>query len=268
MGIELATWIAEGLLDFACPSHHSKPDFNTPVEDFAKIAEGSACRIFPTIQSNVAAQYDREVVMSLPKYRGFANNAFRFGADGVSTFNYMIGGIGTWHVKRHQGKWDILREAHDPEALDKKERRYVYDHEISPDRLLTIDRTKDVGKRKAIPFRVAEDFSDRSWRRWMRFKPNDLSVADRIEIDVNGVPVTDRLQSDFLFLMCDPPNSARFCFDLEGTAVRYGDNELGVTLVEANGDLEEWTPDYLGYAETLHVPPIFFTEIEIVVKEK
>jgi len=268
VGIELATWTAEGLLDFACPSHFSKPDFNTPVEDFVRIAKGTACRIFPTIQSNVAAQYDREVVMSLPKYRGLANNAFRFGADGISTFNFMIGTIGTWHVKRHQGKWDILREAHDPEALDKKERRYFYDHEISPDRLLTIDRTKDVGKRKAIPFRVAEDFSDRSWRRWMRFKPNDLSVADKIEIDVNGVSVTDRLQSDFLFLMCDPPNSARLCFDLEDTAVRYGDNELGVTLIEANPHIEEWTPDYLGYAETLHVAPIFFTEIEIVVKEK
>lgn len=267
-GIELATWMADGLLDFACPSHDGKPDYNIPVDDFVKIAEGTCCRIFPTIQSNAAGQYDRETVMSLPKYRGLANNFFKFGASGLSTFNHMIGGIGTWHVKRHQGKWDILGEVHEPETPETRERRYFYDYEISPDRLLTIDRTKDVGRRKAIPFRVAEDFSDRSWRRWMRFKPNDLSVADKIEIDVNGVSVTDRLKSDFLFLMCDPPNSARLCFDLEGTAVRYGDNELGVTLVEANPDLAEWTPDYLGYAETLHVAPIFFTEIEIVVKER
>jgi len=267
VGIELATWMADGLLDFACPSHDGTPDYNIPVDDFAEIAKGTGCRIFPTIQEAVAAQYDRDGVMSLPKYRGLANNFFKFGADGLSTFNFMIGTIGTWHVARHQGAWDILREAHAPETLDKNERRYFYDHKISPGRLLTIDRIKDVGRRKAIPFRVAEDFSDRSWRRWMRFKPNDLSVADKIEIDVNGVPVTDRLKSDFLFLMGDPPNSARLCFDLEDTAVRYGDNELGVTLVEANPHLQEWTPDYLGYAETLHVAPIFFTEIEIVVKE-
>ena len=267
VGIDLATWTAEGLVDCACPSHRSKPDCNIPVEEFVKICKDTPCRIFPTIQSNVAAQYDREVVLRLSHYRGIANNFFAFGAGGISTFNFMIGGIGTWHVKRHQGKWDMLREVHDPEALGKKERRYFYDHEISPDRLLIIDRIKDVGKRKAIPFRVAEDFADRSWRRWMRFKPNDLSIADKIEIDVNGVRVTDRLESDFVFLMADPPNSARFCFNLDGTAVRYGDNELGVTLLEANPDLQEWTPEYLGCAETLHVKPIFFTEIEIVVKE-
>ncbi|MFH0963185.1 MAG: hypothetical protein V2A58_04140 [Planctomycetota bacterium] len=267
-GIELSKWIGDRLLDYACPSHGSKPDANIPVEEFVKIAKGKGCGIFPTVQSNVAAQYDREVVQRLPHYRGLANNYFRFGAQGISTFNFMIGGIGTWHVKRHQGKWDMLREIHEPEEVGKRERRYSYDHQISPERFLTFDRTKDTGKRKAIPFRVAEDFSDRSWRRWMRFKPNDLSVGDKIEIDVNGVSVTERLVSDFVFFMCDPPNSGRFCFDLEGTAARTGDNELGVTLVAANPELEEWTPDYLGYAETLPVNPIFFTEIEIVVRRR
>ena len=56
--------------------------------------------------------------------------------------------------------------------------------------------------------------------------------------------------------------------DLADTAVRYGDNELGATLLEGNPELQPWTPDYLGYPETLEVLPIRFTEIEIVVKKK
>lgn len=179
----------------------------------------------------------------------------------------MIGGIGTWHIERHKGKWDMLREMHDPEKLTRMERRYVYDAGISAERLLRIDRGKDVGQRKAVPFRVAEDFSDTTWQRTLRFKPNDLSVVDKIRFDINGKSVTDRLQSDFLFLMSDPPNSGRYCLDLPDTAAKYGDNEMGATMLESNPDLQVWNPEYLGYAELLKINPITFTEIEIVVEK-
>jgi len=266
VGTDVDTWLTEGWLDYLCPSPHGFPDLNILTEQFVDAAKGSDCGIFPTMQCNGHAQYDREMVFTIEKYRGMGHNYFSFGAQGISTFNFMMGKIGTWHTKRHAGGWNMMREMHQPEALAKLERRYFYDHTLYPDRRLEIDRTKDVGKRKSIPFRIAEDFSDTSWHREMRFKPNDLSAADKVEFDINGESITDRLRSDFLFEMCDPPNSARYFLDLEGTAVRHGDNELGVTLIEANPYLQEWTPDYLGYTETLPITPIHFTEIEIVVK--
>ena len=130
----------------------------------------------------------------------------------------------------------------DPEALASRNRTYVYDYAISRDRAIVIDRTKDVGKRKAAPFRLAEDFSDTRWKRVLRFKPGDLSVADRLRFDINGPAGTDRLKGDFLFEMSDPSYSARYEMDLADSPARFGDNEFGVTLIEANSDLKGWTP--------------------------
>jgi hypothetical protein len=262
-GLALDDWLAEGLPDYICPSHRSRPDFNIPVEEFVRIASGTPCRIFPTVHQSLLAQYDKEQVMTLEKYRGFANNMFQFGADGISTFNFMMGDIGTWHIQRHIGAWTMMKEMHDPEALQDHDRAYGYD--ISSDREISLDRGQDVGRRRTIPFRVAEDFSDNSWKRALRFKPGDLSVADRLRFDINGTDVTDRLRGDFVLEMSDPPNSARYQIDLAGSPVRFGDNEFGATLIEANPDLQAWTPDYLGYEQTLNVGPIRFTELEIVV---
>ena len=161
----------------------------------------------------------------------------------------------------------MLREMHDPEKLTRMERCYVYDAGSSAERLLWIDCGKEVGKRKAVPFRVAEDGSDTAWQRTLRFKPNDLSMVDKIRFDINGKSVTDRLGFDFLFLMSDPPNSGCYCLDLLDTAGKYGDNELGATLLDSNPDFQVWNPEYLGYAELLKITPITFTEIEIVVEK-
>ncbi len=271
VGTDVGQWLDEDWLDYLCPSTEHGPDVNIPAEQFVAAAEGADCGVFPTAQSNTIAQYDRDAIFTIEKYRGAANNYFACGAQGVSTFNFMMGTADTWHTRRHAGSWAMTREVHEPEQLARRERRYYYDrysHQPSSDRLLQIDRTTDVGKRKAMPFRVFEDFADSSWQRILRFKPNDLTVADRIEYDINGQPITDLLRSDFVFEMCDPPNSARYCVDLAATAVRRGDNELGVTLLEANPELRQWTADHLGYAETLHIMPICFTEVEIVVTKK
>ena len=266
VGLDVAAWIHEAGLDYLCPSDDGYPDYNIPVEEFVKACRGTSCRVFPSVHPNVTAQYNTEQFMTLERFRGAANNYFRFGAQGISTFNFMMGTIGTWHSERHHiGSWTMLREMHEPETLMSRERAYFYDHTLGPDRALVIDRLRDVGKRQAVKFRVAEDFSDSSWKYTLRFKPNDLSVADKLQFDINGTPVTDRLTSDFLFLMCDPPNSARYMLDLAGSPARYGDNEFGVTLLEANPELREWTVDYLGKEETLKVSPISFTELEIQV---
>jgi len=266
IGLDVAAWMHEARLDYLCPSDNGQPDYNIPVEDFVEIAQGTECRVFPTVHPNVTAQYQTEQFMTLERFRGAANNYFQFGAQGISTFNFMMGTIGTWHIQRHHlGSWTMMKEMHDPEALTKRERTYFYDHTLSPDRVIVINRQRDVGQRKAVKFRVAEDFNDSSWKYTLRFKPKDLSIADKLEFDINGVAVTERLESDFLFLMCDPPNSARYMLDLAGSPAVYGDNEFGVTLIEANPDLQECTVDYLGRQETVKVSPISITELEILV---
>ena len=157
----------------------------------------------------------------------------------------------------------MIKEMHDMKSLKERDRSYVYD--ISSSREITLERVKEIVQRKTVAFRVAEEISDDSWKRMLRFKPGDLSVADRLRFDINGTDITDRLQGDFVFEMSDPPNSARYEINLAGSPVRFGDNEFGVTLLRANRDLQSWTPNYMGYDQTLDVNPIRFTELEIVV---
>ena len=196
-GLALECWLDEGLLDYICPSDHGRADFNIPAEDFVQIVAGSDCRILPTVHQAVLAQYDKERVMTLEKYRGFANNMFQFGADGISTFNFMMGDIGTQHIERHVGAWTMIKEMHDMKSLKERNRSYVYD--ISSSREITLERVKKIGQRKTVAFRVAEENSDDSWKRMLRFKPGDLSVADRLRFDINGTDITERLQGDLVF---------------------------------------------------------------------
>lgn len=263
-GIDVGALVREARLDYLCPMENM-PDANLPVEEFVALTAGTDCRVFVGVHPNLPGHRDRATLMTIERFRGLTHNYFAYGAQGVSPFNFMLCQIGTWHQQRHAGSWQMIREVHDPAALITRARAYPYDHTVAPDRVISIDRNRDEGRRQVLRFRIAEDFSDSSWRRVLTVVPHDLSTHDRVAFDINGDEVTDRVGNDFLFDMCDPPGTARLELDLADTAVRRGDNELGVTLVRANPHIRSWNAEYLGYPRTIAIKPIRFDALEIIV---
>ena len=63
-------------------------DFNTKVEDFVRLTEGTDCKIYPAIHP-IICWGDEPGIMNIANYRGAAQNFYASGADGLETYNYQ-----------------------------------------------------------------------------------------------------------------------------------------------------------------------------------
>lgn len=283
-GIDLRTLIGSGIVDYICPSDFIRPDFNIPVESFTALTRESRCRVFPTIFSFASNGYYQ--VLSLPQYRALAHNFYAGGADGVSTFNIMPGFIRneTYMKLRGNDEFAALREFKEPEKLTAREREYVF-YPIGEsrfgkliDRRIVFDRGRDVGTRKAISFRVMENFDHNQWRYHFRFVVASVTPKDKLKFDLNGKLLNPLLKStirpggraEYHQLMGLPLLTAtcEYEMNLSGRWAVRGDNELGAELTQVNEELKDWSVDYLGPQEILKTEPIVILELKVAVKRR
>ncbi len=113
LGLDVKTWIKEGLVDYMCPSLFVDFFPGLPLTDeFAKLARGTKTGIYPTIFPNAAWMFgvgqrtvtledkDRKA-LALYKHDLCATvlEAYADGADGISTFNWSS------HMRNAGGKY-------------------------------------------------------------------------------------------------------------------------------------------------------------------
>ena len=274
------------LVDYVCPSDFIRPDYNIPVETFQELTRGTKCRVFPTIfPGGVSKNYFR--VLTLEQYRALANNYYEGGANGISTFNIHPGAIrDPQHMALRGEAFAMIKEVKQPRKLRTRDRHYIFLplHEATSrtgkviDRRILLDRTKDLGIRKTLSFRVMEDFGNRKWRYTFRFVASDQTPLDKIKFDLNGKPISaslksivlagGRLEYRWILGIPDVGSITKYEMELDDSIAVKGDNELGATLVEANPELKDWTTDYLGPKHTVEVPPIVILELEVEVKRR
>jgi len=272
LGLDLGTWMKEGLVDMVCPSGVTWTEFSTKVDDFSNLAKGTSCGIYPCCQPYLDSRkitLYQSGKMTREMYRAVAHNAYTWGGAGLSFYNYVEGGPGGGHIYRfkedihdptgeqsHRNGIDreMMKEVSNPEFVSRNDRHYVFLPGSSQNRHGLFDAVPrmhaiiiepgEAGTRKVFPFRIAEDFRERGVRRLFRFKVVNQTFLDRIEVDLNGhAQPLEGFRREYHWYgisewgMLEP--YYQYECELTSPPGQKGDNELGVKLVKRNAALEE-----------------------------
>jgi len=267
LGFDVATWMKEGLVDWVVPSDFHYTDVNTRVEDFVKLAEGTACKVYPAIHP-VICRGNGTGIMSLSNYRAAAQNFYAHGADGIETYNYQ------YHWGRRQdthrpAQWDAtmwptalgyLRKLRDPQTVSQGDRHYLFyplwgkdrrsidGAEIVHDDRIVLDRAEPEPE-GSQRFRVSEDLTNPRLRAALQFKAVGMALDENLEIKLNGTVVPAKLvrhlfDEDGQNEWQGRPLDAFYLYviNLDRGAsqplIKSGDNELTVRLIPAEGQTE------------------------------
>lgn len=152
-GLDVPTWITEGIIDYVSPSNTMYSNHNAQWEEFSRLTEGTRCSLLPGILPYCSATDARSDTvpwalqpgaegsgsadhmafqsrvylhpMADHNYRALANNMYGAGADGVSSFNFAEQYTGNL-IGRFPGELALLAELKDPAALKTRLRTYLF----------------------------------------------------------------------------------------------------------------------------------------------
>ncbi len=202
-GMDVPTWIEEGIVDNLCPCHFDNSLFNTAYEEFAEMSQGTDVTIFPALHPSISPYRYYFGYMTEPTYRASARNIYSSGADGVSAFNYYshwAAGMTIWGAGSNNGKENYPRALHflsalsDPDNLESGDRHYVFWplRDLSyfgfADRFGQMTINHSSGSEAEWTIRVTESF-DGSTKAMLRMNAVNLVPGDEIEVSINGKPI-------------------------------------------------------------------------------
>jgi len=121
IGLDVSTWIREGLVDVVVPMDAGYLDMNADVADFVSLAEGTGCRIYGGLEMNVI-DYIKSGKASAPMLRAAACGFYQEGAAGIYLFNYDAHSPSLPFLPEHK---QVLREIGDPQLLAGTDKHYI-----------------------------------------------------------------------------------------------------------------------------------------------
>ena len=228
IGIDVAEWMAEGLVDIVVAGGGFMP-FDMPIQEFVEVARGAYCRVYGCLEYLRPTQ-DDEVV------RGVASRYWSAGVDGLYFMNY--------HSRDAGWKRRMLNQVAYPAALGRLDKRYELDHSTR----LATKAQLGLSFRNAIPaaqlpVRLEETLTGRgavlrlgipddpgtAEKTVLTLRLENASPEDKFELSVNRVPVAWEpgrvTQTD-----------EHLQLDVDSPPLKRGDNELEVRLVERIGN--------------------------------
>ncbi len=108
LGLDVAAWMAEGLVDMVIVGGGFIP-FETPIGEFVEAAEGTGCLVYGSIEQLRPAA-DDDVI------RAIAAHHWDAGASGIYLFNYF--------TKSPEWKRRVFNQIADPVKLSRLDKRY------------------------------------------------------------------------------------------------------------------------------------------------
>jgi len=188
LGLDVAGWVREGLVDYVVPSSPTRYiSMDMPVDEWVDLVKGKPVEIHPSPDS-AAPRGNGQATLEM--YRAAASNYYAMGAHGFYFFNLFCRGYpldGTDYV--------IMRDASDPDALSRRDKFFMADvinWRSDTDTLgVKLDASKDTariglwvgddlaGARAATSLRSAS----------LRVRVSALEPQDRLEVALNGVPL-------------------------------------------------------------------------------
>jgi len=260
LGFDLATWIKEDLIDYVVQSDFFFIDYNTRVAELVKLAQGTRCRIYPSISPNIGVGYESRY-HNVANYRAAAHSFYAQGASGVQAYNYQY----YWGGKRgHRYLWPgalgYLKQLKDPEQIARHDRHYRF-YPLWPnaqqtgfahDDRIRLDRSEaePQGRQR---FRLYEDLSGSNVSAVLQLKAVGLKSDESIRINVNGNPVPDQHIHKFVRpgqgtdKGKELPAFIQHAFSLDWmpNPIVMGDNELTIHLNKAKASEGKVTIDDL-----------------------
>ncbi len=257
-GLDIPTWIREGLVDYIAPGGFGFTDFNEKWENFTSIAREHDCLVYPQTQPKIGIELDPTTLMTHSQYRAALQNIYAAGADGFSVQNHFFHWgrftVGTErpdspdrfrekeepeHPGAYPNPLNFLQELKDPTTLTSGPRHYTFLPLWGKGRgLAQIYEKEEIVLIRAEPdqrgtfrFRICDQLpseEESSADCKLIIEINGLTAGDQLVVEINSseIPASD-LHWD---LKSDPPSCR---LHISAPRFHYGDNHLGVTLADS-----------------------------------
>ena len=210
-GLDVCTWLEEGLLDYVVPMvyAHTSIDCNLPIDWIVERAHAADTAVYPLVQPDYypgnkqkgpSGTLNSRIYASPFMIRAAASNFWDRGADGMYTMWLE------WPLDETQNR--ILKELSDPNLLKEANKHYCagrrshYSELVGYERPLPLEIAySDTDTIHRIPFYVADDFetdSGRICQVTLKIQISDLVLNDKLTIRLNGKSLsTEPLLRDF-----------------------------------------------------------------------
>ncbi len=251
MGLDVPTWIAEGLLDYVSPMDTMFCDFNSPYEEFGALTRNSSCMLYPTLNQWTSHRMRMSGGGMTPSNcRALAHTFYGAGADGLTIYAPVAGFMRS--PPFFPQTLQVLHELRDPDRIARGDRHYIFDptweglKDFGQDRCTTgvVKAPRVVLERNApkssgeYPFRLYERVS--CLQQATLLLRGNPTGRDELEVSLNGAPLAPgplgRPNPRFLEMVPD----VRW-FPVPTAALVYGENRLAISLAKADpqtrGDL-------------------------------
>ena len=244
-GLEVETWIAEGLVDYVLPVVYAYMtlDPQMPIDWLVKASADSDTSVYAMLQPYYSEEnrpLTQRLHASPAMFRAAAANAWQLGVDGLYTW-FM-----PWPLEGRERA--ILTELAHPEQMDRQDRHYVLrrtstatgDTDYPAQLPMSLDPATDLGQARQITFTIADDIAAEPNVADVRLRLaiTDLTSADRLDLQLNGVSLADVPRRRSPIRSIDPYSGEWLELDLRRVPPQRGRNVLQLTLQSRPEGLE------------------------------
>ena len=250
LGLDVAAWVAEGLVDLVVPSCFFGQDLEEDASEWVTLAEGTPVQVYPAIEEGYLAGHTsgfRRWYLNPPimtpvtneMTRGLAARHWQRGVDGIYLFNYF----GTAITYDYDNR-DVVDDIASSGRLEHKDKTFALTQsdDSFPNCLKTARTIPAAVGEEPLEFsiRVTDDLEPARARLgsvdlWLHL--DDLTVYDVLEVTLNGqtLDCANPMKADEYA----PMDDEWLRYDLMGQLPVAGDNEITVRMLERNQRLAE-----------------------------
>ena len=242
-GIDVATWIKEGLLDFVVPNFYidHQVDSDFPFEWLVELSKNTSCEVYPCLQSRTwlgmrdsrtRRRWDYANEIKLPREHPASIEHFRAGAAAYWDKGADAIYIPWFHWPLDSEARQILTELHDSDLLREKTEHYVTrrHHEGAASHgytaSLPIQLSADAGAPvQTVPLFIADD--PNLGKAVLALQLVGATTYDVIDVTVNGTTLPSETSS---WTEYGGYRYASLEYPLASGSWQKGRNEIGVSL--------------------------------------
>ena len=184
LGLDVASWIKEGLIDLVMPDQVHCMDFDARIDDLVGLCEGTACRVLPSVHIT------ERPPESFDRIRGGADNWYRQGAHGVSAFNFYF------YISGRGADLRFFDELRNPQAVAAGRKVYrSMQRKGTVDDIYHISAARvcferhEIGVRKTVAaprILCVENGTVGQGKLRLQFQADEWSWDDELDVDVDG----------------------------------------------------------------------------------
>lgn len=264
IGLDVATWIQEGLIDIVVPSCFFSTNLGADMQEWVELARGTPVRVYAGLEEAYRAGYPSSsdhntldygttparLLMPEEMINATAANHWAQGVDGLYLFN--------WPCKTWEGNRLPLDNLADPVRLRYRDKLYALMRRDGQYPYCDVDGAPLPARLGSEPLvaqlQVADDLQaavDRveGCRLWLHLI--NASAEDEIEVCLNG----NRLACANPLLPGTMETPVWLCYEPASDQIRKGGNELSIGLVARHLPLQ-----------VQNVAPIELADVELEIR--